>query len=177
MAVNFDFAGALRLAKKFDEMADDVRRYTDIHDPKRDTALKDWEGPKADEFKILRDAHDRRVTPLIFNLRRSSAAWVTAWHVAVKKLNMERYEEAQQEQADYNRRQLSKARSLEAGQSVMGGDTSPLPSDAQKWLDGHSPRVDRPAEPTRPTGFRATESFVRYAMYGDRYVIAYGYSE
>lgn len=170
--IKFDFDGALRVAKELDRLAETVHLKALKHANLRDTAVAAWEGPLGDQVKVLRDAHDRKGDPLPEQLRDESERWLINWVFAVNTLNHDRFKEAEELQADYNRKQRSMAESLRAGQSVAGGDTSPLPRDVQRWIDD-PPTVQYPAAADRPRGFTPTQSFARYRLNGDVYELSY----
>jgi len=92
--INFDFAGALPLARSLRIQADLIRSRSAIRRRVAEAALVDWAGPHADTFKIAMLDQDDLASRTEQMLRDDADAWAQAWADAMNAENERRYQDA-----------------------------------------------------------------------------------
>ncbi len=145
--VQFDFDGALRLARKLWALADeiDVRRRS--RRSNANSARAKWEGPLVSEFDALDESEWANAEKIAQQLRDEARLWGEAWAGAMNQQNKNN-RMAEVERVRDERGRLEK----------LNDTVNPFASDDS---DDQVPMPPYPAVPG-PAGFAPTATEIRY---------------
>lgn len=103
----FDFEGALTLAQRLVQLADETQIISDARAAKRDVAHDQWKGAYGDDHRNRGQAADEQVIPTVAALRETADEWASQWVQAVVDTNQAAFEEADKEMQERNQTRLS----------------------------------------------------------------------
>ena len=98
--VDFDFDGALELARKLWALADQVSQEEQGRQRDATTALAKWAGPHATRFAERRGAEFQSSMNVWTGLRENAQAWAAAWVDAMEQQNKNNRAAAVQQHRD-----------------------------------------------------------------------------
>lgn len=115
--VNFDFQGALSLARQYHAMAGTISSYQSHRDSLAATALTDWQGVYAGQFTSRMKTSDGTAAELEAAVRSTAGLWAEAWaHAAWQQQRVEWARYCQK--LDNQRSELTKIKDWFTGDST-----------------------------------------------------------
>lgn len=142
--VNFDFDGALQLARGLWALADDLETEDNGRGGEAEVAKAKWRGAYGDEFARRRDDEYTSRTRVVDGLRRDAKEWAKAWAKAMTQQNKNN-RAAKVEQQKQKRSNMEKFADI-----FVGDDSDDLVASA------------RTATAPQPPGFLPTSTEQRF---------------
>ena len=98
--VQFDYDGALRLARDLHATAQRLELLLTERDHRATTALRSWRGPHGDVFRARATTEDQEARSVVGALTVEALDWAQAWADAINEQNRRNRERRVQELSD-----------------------------------------------------------------------------